>query len=680
MKTKIFHIYSSLALFLFLVGNVTFISAANKHSYWYQRAEEAYQEEDYDGTLQAAEQGVSENEKDGYCWALIAEINAKRVYANYSRALDAAEKALKYLPKSDTYWIGFVHNVCAEVYYKIDDYEQSEAYYRKALMYLPDNGQVRFGLADLLRELGRYKEANNELLRIVTDDPAESYVHAVMADNAFRMGDYDEARYRANYSLVLQPEENSAAHKVKFNLALRANDLGEAAQEFLAILNADDIPEDVRDSLSRRDPQLNVATTRLFYEQSPNESVRAALLGQMYYNVGDMLNSLVWFKRAVEIDPSTFQLSLAFAYAYVGLFDQAEKTAQTACEQDSTQWDDVSLIYLINGDLDKCMDMQMRVFDNSDPEHYRDVSRIYILQQRYAEALAYIDTALIIAPESQIPTYTLQRGEIYKYIGQTEQAQQDFELAYDKAIRPATKAIAAAYLGRSEDVGHFADSLQASSAMNWDDHETLAMLYSLLGDADKAFEHFNLAVDGGMSGMWFLSQHRYANIKQDPRWAELMLRQEQLRQQLLEQAPARLAGEDETDEMTEIPFTRQGGVNQVKCTINGLPLYFIFDTGASSVSISDVEANFMLRNGYLIEADFMGKQNYVTASGEIHEGTVINLREVRVGEVVLKNIQASVVKGQHAPLLLGQSVFRRFGTVEVDNNASVIRFVKGSAN
>ena len=135
-------------------------------------------------------------------------------------------------------------------------------------------------------------------------------------------------------------------------------------------------------------------------------------------------------------------------------------------------------------------------------------------------------------------------------------------------------------------------------------------------------------------------------------------------------------GESGVEGITELPFTMEGGVCQVKCAINGLPLYFVFDTGAADVTISSVEANFMLKNGYLTDADFLGKHNYVTATGEIHEGTVINLREVRVGSVVLNDVKASVVKSQHAPLLLGQSVFRRFGTLEVDNKASIIRFRK----
>ena len=45
----------------------------------------------------------------------------------------------------------------------------------------------------------------------------------------------------------------------------------------------------------------------------------------------------------------------------------------------------------------------------------------------------------------------------------------------------------------------------------------------------------------------------------------------------------------------------------------------------------------------------------------------ICIREVQVGDVKLKNIEASVVKNQKAPLLLGQPVLERFGTITIDN-------------
>ena len=48
---------------------------------------------------------------------------------------------------------------------------------------------------------------------------------------------------------------------------------------------------------------------------------------------------------------------------------------------------------------------------------------------------------------------------------------------------------------------------------------------------------------------------------------------------------------------SEIPFVKEDGVCKVKCKINDLPLHFVFDTGASDVTLSMVEATFMMKNG-----------------------------------------------------------------------------------
>ena len=104
-----------------------------------------------------------------------------------------------------------------------------------------------------------------------------------------------------------------------------------------------------------------------------------------------------------------------------------------------------------------------------------------------------------------------------------------------------------------------------------------------------------------------------------------------------------------------------------------LSLYFVFDTGASDVSLSSVEATFMMKNGYLKSSDVIGKQNYMMANGEISAGTVINLRNVNFGGLDLDNIRASVVHNQTAPLLLGQSILSRLGSIEIDNAKRVLR-------
>lgn len=113
------------------------------------------------------------------------------------------------------------------------------------------------------------------------------------------------------------------------------------------------------------------------------------------------------------------------------------------------------------------------------------------------------------------------------------------------------------------------------------------------------------------------------------------------------------------------------GVYEVLCTVNGLPLKFIFDAGAAMTTISAVEATLMLKNGYLQQSDIKGKEYYIVATGKIHEGTVIRLREIQIGDAILRNVEASVTHTTQAPLLLSQSVMERFGAITIDNTKSV---------
>ena len=123
----------------------------------------------------------------------------------------------------------------------------------------------------------------------------------------------------------------------------------------------------------------------------------------------------------------------------------------------------------------------------------------------------------------------------------------------------------------------------------------------------------------------------------------------------------------------EIPFTKSGGVTKVDCTINDLPLNFIFDTGASDVTISQVEANFMYKNGYLDSRDIVGKKTYQVATGAIAVGTTIILKEIKFGGLILRDVRASVVETQNAPLLLGQTVLQRLGKIEIDNTQRILK-------
>ena len=118
----------------------------------------------------------------------------------------------------------------------------------------------------------------------------------------------------------------------------------------------------------------------------------------------------------------------------------------------------------------------------------------------------------------------------------------------------------------------------------------------------------------------------------------------------------------------------ENGVRYVWIEINDIRLRFVFDTGASSICISPAEAAVLYRQGTLREEDFIGSQYFQDATGRISEGTKINLRTVTLSDVVLYNVEATIIDNLDAPLLLGQSALEHFGSIEIDNINNLIIF------
>jgi len=117
----------------------------------------------------------------------------------------------------------------------------------------------------------------------------------------------------------------------------------------------------------------------------------------------------------------------------------------------------------------------------------------------------------------------------------------------------------------------------------------------------------------------------------------------------------------------------QNGVRYVWIEINGIRLRFIFDTGASSICISPAEATVLYRQGTLQKEDILNVEYFQDATGKISEGTKVNLRVVKIGDMILENVEALVIDNVNAPLLLGQTVLERFGSIEIDNvNGQII--------
>ena len=124
-----------------------------------------------------------------------------------------------------------------------------------------------------------------------------------------------------------------------------------------------------------------------------------------------------------------------------------------------------------------------------------------------------------------------------------------------------------------------------------------------------------------------------------------------------------------------IPMVKNGGVYEIPVFINSsLKLNFIFDSGASDVSVSPDVALTLIRTGTVTDKDFIGTATYKFADGSIAKSKIFILKELQIGNKTITNVRASISNSLEAPLLLGQSVLNKFGKVTIDYKNGVIHF------
>lgn len=121
-----------------------------------------------------------------------------------------------------------------------------------------------------------------------------------------------------------------------------------------------------------------------------------------------------------------------------------------------------------------------------------------------------------------------------------------------------------------------------------------------------------------------------------------------------------------------ILLTKQNGVYTIPCSINGVKRSLVFDTGASTVTISMDLAVLLYNSGKLSNSDIKGFGKSQTASGHIVDNMAIVLRDIEISGLHLKNVDAVVIKGQHVPLLLGLSAIQKLGKVTLSGNRLII--------
>ena len=127
-----------------------------------------------------------------------------------------------------------------------------------------------------------------------------------------------------------------------------------------------------------------------------------------------------------------------------------------------------------------------------------------------------------------------------------------------------------------------------------------------------------------------------------------------------------------------IEMENVNGVYRIACSVNGARMKMIFDTGASAVSLSKTMADFLYDNNYISEEDVLGSGKTRTADGSLHNNVIINIRDIEISGLHLKNVEAVVINSQNAPLLLGQTAIQKLGPITIEGNRLIINDAVGN--
>ena len=660
--------------------------------YDYRKADEAYLNDDYDEAMRLVEKQLKATPKNVDALYLRALIHYEA--DEYTPALKDIDRALRYYGGESEVERSRICALKGLVFQSMDRlpdaakaFSHAEKYARK-----DDPGHVQdilFMLAHAYYKSGDRSAAEKVYRKMLKDDSEDKAAMVGLARNRLDDEKYEEALEWLEKAQAID-EDYSSVYKFKmrvFDKMDHREACVEAALKYLEL--DDDAPISGIADYCGKYYDYAVAKVKSLANSSDEPLRWQVLLTALYEDHGDYRSALGIYNQLIDDLDRDAVLLVARAQCFEELEDY-RKAADDYAEafEQTGDWE-----YLGNrGDALRSGGFYEEAIRNyqacqeKDPSegyYYYAIGWSYELSGDFHQAILFFDEGIKV--DQSYPYLFLSRADLLKQY-HPDEARADYEKVLELDTVPgdgSCRHYALLGLGRAKDAEDWMRRVIAADPDDKGSYYDMACLYGRMGRLEESLAALDTAFQKGF--------RRFAHLEHDddmdpirnlPAYKALVEKYKSYKDQpkpnVGTPAPdSSFATHISADSLvSEIPMKRKpGGTYEVPCSINGLPLKFIFDTGASDITLSSVEADFMLKNDYLSERDFRGSRKYLTASGNICEGAVIRLKEVKVGEFSLKNIEASVVKNQKAPLLLGQSALERFGSITIDNenNRIIIR-------
>lgn len=661
-------------------GTVTLCAKEIKQpdTYAYTRGMECLNDGKYEEALDWFQKEISEHPDNGYAYFRMATIHGAN--SRLGSALSAINTAIKKIPAKDKYWSAAALGVRSDINLEMQDTLQALNDLAKAIKIKPDLATLWKDRAQIYYEQEKYDLSDADYRELIKIDAGDTMGYMGIGRNANAQQRWDDAISQFDYVIRLSPDYSSG-YSFRADAYIGQKKWAEATDDIVKALDIDGDDKAFHLMTTLPDEATNLIKTKLKIQMAkePTNRYWPYCLAVVARNNDEHDEAISYFEQANNLDAhSVFLESIAKCYMAKKDYSRALDYADRALAMSPEDYDVVELKASILSAMqrfDECIAERDRYVAKypDDELAYLNRAEDLMCAGLFDKALEDYNTALVMAPYlAEATPLLVRRGDAARLSGKLNDAEADYrqilELEKDSTLTGNSwTAFAHSGLGEADKAIEAARYIVDNDTTNRVGNiYNLACVYARLEMKEKAIETLRKAVDAGYDNFAHARKDYDLEILHDmPEFQELI------------KSLADMAGQDESDstpeaedvvcETVEIPFTKEGGVTKVKCTINELPLHFIFDTGAADVTMSMVEANFMLKNDYIKRSDIIGSSRYMDANGDISEGTVVNLRKVNFGGLELDNVRASVVRNQVAPLLLGQSVLGRLGKIEIDN-------------
>ena len=675
MKTKNVLIMTILAI----LPLVAFAQKAEdyQNSYNYMRALEIVEADGDDNeAMEYLRKEIDEHPKNGYAYYVLGLICSKNNMLG--EAMEHSLKAIELL-KKDKEWITFAYRNQAEIQLMLQHEDEALECWKKALKADAKDVDTYNDRAEYYYQRDMYEESDADFKRICDLQPGNTLGYMGLGRNALEQEQYESAVMMFSYSISLDPSF-AKAYAFRAETYMKQEKTNEAINDIIKALELGKDGKALFLAIKMKGAGKNTLHARLKVQQikQPNEGYWPYCLGVMNEEDSLYMKAIAYYQDANKIMPDdVLYYRIATCYEEFGDFDEALKNIEEASEmapKDGTYIrKKADLLYDMGRGKEAIAtyDQYIKAY----PEDYFGYYRRGFLKDNLEDVEGAIeDYSMAIALESDNAYSYLGRGDMLLLKGDTVGAREDYRRVVVLDTVPDDNSCAQyAYmeLGEKDRAKEFQRKILEASPIAGNFYDA-ACLYARMGERDSSLYFLRNSLEKGFTRFAHIRNDDDLDTLRDTQEFRNMMEEYENKYQERQRAKSSTT-EDKQEYVSEVPFTREGGTCSVKCRINDLPLYFCFDTGASDVSLSMVEASFMMKNGYLTKEDVMGNAYYSDAQGNVSEGTVVNLRHVQFGDMEIENVRASVVRNQKAPLLLGQTVLSRAGKIEIDNEKRVIR-------